>query len=42
MANKSQNQNNNLSKTWVRVMCGFLGLLMIAAVVFMLVQILMG
>lgn len=40
MANNNQNQNT--SKTWVRLVCGALGILMVAGVVFMLVQILVG
>ena len=40
MANKTG--NTNVSKTWVRVMCGILGGLMVAGVVFMLVQMLLN
>ena len=40
MANKYQ--NTNTSKLWVRVTCGILGDLMVAGVVFMLIQMLIG
>ena len=40
MANKSQ--NTNTSKLWVRVTCGIMGGLMVACVVFMLIQMLVN
>lgn len=33
-----QNETQPTSKLWVKIMCGALGLLMVAGVVFMLIQ----
>ncbi len=40
MSNK--NNQSPTSKLWVRLMCGFLGLLMVGGVVFMLAQLILG
>ena len=34
--------NSNASKLWVRIVCGVMGGLMVAGVVFMLIQMLMN
>ena len=36
------NKNKNTDKMWIRIMCGFLGALMVAGTVFMLIQVLIG